>query len=143
MRDTGWGARFLDSVARTVNASTAWRQRARVVLTAGGHMGINMNKFGITALSATALLGSLALMNAAHAQSTWNVYSGSNGGSGCAQNATNSGNCFEHNSKNSDSNHHWAMWGKCDGTYIEGPNQGAGGAQPDQPRAGWTSVMLR
>ena len=37
----------------------------RVVLTAGGHMGINMNKFGITALSATALLGSLALMNAA------------------------------------------------------------------------------
>lgn len=92
MRDTGWGARFLDSDARTVNASTAWRQRARVVLTAGGHMGINMNKFGITALSATALLGSLALMNAAHAQSTWNVYSGSNGGSGCAQNATNSGN---------------------------------------------------
>jgi len=58
----------------------------------GWHMGINMNKFGITALSATALLGSLAFMNAAHAQSTWNVYSGSNGGSGCAQNATNSGN---------------------------------------------------
>mgnify|MGYP007120774809 CR=1 FL=1 len=66
--------------------------RLEVVPMVGWHMGINMNKFGITALSATALLGSLAFMNAAHAQSTWNVYSGSNGGSGCAQNATNSGN---------------------------------------------------
>ena len=56
---------------------------------------------------------------------------------------TNTGNCFEHNSKGSDSNHHWAMWGKCDGTYVEGPNQGAGGAVADQPRNGWARVMLR
>jgi hypothetical protein len=56
---------------------------------------------------------------------------------------TNSGNCFEHNSKSADSNHHWAMWGNCDGTYVEGPNQGAGGAQPDAPRSGWARVMLR
>ena len=58
-------------------------------------------------------------------------------------NGTNSGNCFEHNSKSADSNHHWAMWGNCDGTYVEGPNQGAGGANPDAPRNGWARVMLR
>ena len=58
-------------------------------------------------------------------------------------NGTNAAICFEHNSKGSDSNHHWAVWGKCDGTYVEGPNQGAGGAQPDQPRSGWARVMLR
>jgi len=58
-------------------------------------------------------------------------------------NGTNTGNCFEHNSKNSDSNHHWATWGKCDGSYVEGNVQGAGGPIPDQPRDGWARVMLR
>lgn len=55
-------------------------------------MGINMNKFRITAISAASLLGSLVLAGGAYAQSTWNVYSGSYQGSGCTQNATNSGN---------------------------------------------------
>ncbi len=51
-----------------------------------------MNKFRITTMSVAATLGSLALVGAAHAQSNWNVYSGSSNGSGCSQNATNSGN---------------------------------------------------
>ena len=58
-------------------------------------------------------------------------------------NGTNSGTCFEHNSKNSDSNHHWAIWGNCDGSYVEGSNQGAGGPPPDLPRGGFARVMFR
>lgn len=58
-------------------------------------MGINMKNLRITAISATTLLSSLMLMGGAQAQSTWNVYNGSSGGSGCSQKTgtgSNSGN---------------------------------------------------
>ncbi len=42
-------------------------------------------------ISTAAALAGLTLGTTAMAQSTWNVYSGSSGGSGCVQNATNTG----------------------------------------------------
>ena len=59
------------------------------------HMGINMKNLRITAISVATLLSSLTLMGGAQAQSTWNVYNGSSGGSGCSQKTgtgSNSGN---------------------------------------------------
>ncbi len=53
-------------------------------------------------------------------------------------NATNSGTCFEHNGKSADSNHHWAIWGDCAGTYVQGA-----GSPPATPRSGFARVMLR
>ena len=50
--------------------------------------------------------------------------------------ATNSQTCFEHNSKNGDSNHHWAMWSNCAGSYVNGTT-------PDHTRTGWARVMMR
>ena len=50
--------------------------------------------------------------------------------------ATNSQTCFEHNGKNADTNHHWAMWSTCAGTYVNG-------IAPDHTRTGWARVMMR
>jgi cysteine-rich repeat protein len=52
--------------------------------------------------------------------------------------STNGGTCFEKNSKGSDSNHHWAIFPTCNGTYVEG-----GGDQEATPRNGRATVMVR
>jgi len=44
----------------------------------------------------------------------------------------NSGICFEHNGRGSDSNHHWGIWPSCNGVYIN-----KGGAHRD---AGWNRI---
>lgn len=53
-------------------------------------------------------------------------------------NATNNSICFEHNSKNSDSNHHWAIWPSCNGGYVD-----AGAPEEATPRGGLARVMMR
>jgi len=48
---------------------------------------------------------------------------------------TNDNICFENNGKNGDSNHHWAIYGNCNGRYV--------GADNNNDRKGWARVMLR
>jgi hypothetical protein len=52
--------------------------------------------------------------------------------------STNSNICFEHNGKNSDSNHHWAFWPSCNGGYVN-----SGSPEEASPRAGIARVMMR